>query len=469
MNPRLLTQALSSSKLFGGLDGSALEAIVPKVKFRQYFPGEVIVWEGRNSDSIFLIVNGIVEVRKMVKSNEHKTLAYLLPGNTFGEVGILDNHPRSASVVALIDVDAVVIRREDFLDMAYAYPTIAISLAKVLGQYLIDTNRRLSRGNNKSKLILILNMFKSLGATSLGMLFSQVVSEKTATTTVYTEYPEPTHLIVDLDIDKRSKVFHHPAGYDVLVSTEESHLPVSARTTLMVDSLMNTYNNIIITVNEAFGKDSSVDENLALMLDNASQVIVVAPPHPQEWKHVLKVQNELKKFIRPHAANTFVLINQATQENMEMLPEAVPDFIIPHIPNFPKVAAAKKKIEPIPAPIDEILNTLVNSLERTHQVAVYVPTTIGVDGHSDTQAFQEKTLNFLASKFGGATAKEAKGVWNSQEVGLVGEKVVIVQSYLTQNDLTLHIDAVIDFVRTLKVDMQQEAMALEVDGKLTLI
>jgi CRP-like cAMP-binding protein len=469
MNARLLVQALASSKLFGGLGQDSLEAIIPKVKFRQYFPGEVIVWEGRSSDSIFLIVNGIVEVRKMIKANEHRTLAYLLPGNTFGEVGILDNHPRSASVVALVDVDAVVIRREDFLDMAQSYPIIAISLAKVLGQYLIDTNRRLSRGNNKSKLILILNMFKSLGATSLGMLLSQVISENTSTTTVYTEYPEPAHLIVDLDIDKRSKIFHHPAGYDVMVSAEESHLPVAARTTLMVDSLMNTYNNIIITINEAFGEGSQIDENLALMLDNASQVVVVAPPHPTEWKHVLKVQNELKKFVRPNAANTFVLINQATQENVQILPEAVPDFIIPHIPNFPKVAATKKKIEPIPAPLDMILSTLVNSLERTHQIAVYVPSTIGVDGHSDTQAFQEKTLNFMASKFGGATAKEARGVWNSQEVGLVGEKVILVHSYLTQNDLTQHIDSVIDFVRTLKVEMQQEAMALEVDGKLTLL
>ncbi len=468
MNLRQIVHSLSQSKIFGSLSLEQLEKIASKFKYRQFFPGEVIVWEGRNSDSLFLIINGIVEVRKMIKSNEYRTLAYLLPGNTFGEVGILENHPRSASVVALIDVDVVVIRRDDFLEIAHQYPEIALSLAKTLGQYLIDTNRRLSRGNNKSKLILMLNMFKSVGATSLGLLLAQVLYESTNTSTVYTEYPEPTHLIVDLDIDKRSRVYHHPAGYDVIVAAEENHLPVSARTTLLVDSLMNTYNNIIICVNENFA-ERELDENLALMLDNASQIIILAPPHPSEWKQVLRIQNELKKFVRPHAANTFVLINHSSEETAAMIPEVVPDFSIPYIPGFPKVAAAKRRIDPIPEPVATILHALVNSLERTHQIAVYVPTTIGVDSHADTSVFQERTLNFLAERFGGATAKEARGVWNSQEVGLVGEKVIIIQSYITQADLTAHIDSVIDFVRTLKQEMKQEAMALEVDGKLTLI
>ena len=80
-----------------------------------------------------------------------------------------------------------------------------------------------------------------------------------------------------------------------------------------------------------------------------------------------------------------------------------------------------------------------------------------------------QTLNFLAERFGGATSREANGVWLSEAAGLVGEQVHIVESYMSQTDLNRHLDEVVAYVKHLKHTLRQEAMALEVDRKLTLI
>ncbi|MCS6832401.1 MAG: cyclic nucleotide-binding domain-containing protein, partial [Flammeovirgaceae bacterium] len=140
-------KALQKSTLFQGLSSEALEEIAQCAKFRQYFPGDVIVWQGKPSDALFLIVNGIVAVKRILGGDKEALLAYLMPGSTFGEVGILENQPRSATVSALSDVDVLVIRREDFMKILLKYPSVSIELAKMLGRYLLESNKRATMGN----------------------------------------------------------------------------------------------------------------------------------------------------------------------------------------------------------------------------------------------------------------------------------------------------------------------------------
>ena len=78
-------------------------------------------------------------------------------------------------------------------------------------------------------------------------------------------------------------------------------------------------------------------------------------------------------------------------------------------------------------------------------------------------------MAFMAERFGGATCKIVNGVWLSDRVGLVGEVVYVVYSYLTQSDMTRYLDEVVDYLKGLKRELNQEAMALEINRKLTLI
>ncbi|MEL6628721.1 MAG: hypothetical protein AAFQ92_24585, partial [Bacteroidota bacterium] len=87
----------------------------------------------------------------------------------------------------------------------------------------------------------------------------------------------------------------------------------------------------------------------------------------------------------------------------------------------------------------------------------------------NTENYMEEALNFMAELFGGATCKVGNGVWNSESLGLIGEMVYIIHSYITQNDLDRHLDEVLDYLRRIKYELKQEAMALEINNKLTLI
>lgn len=456
-------KALKQSILFQNLPEDALRNVATFAKMRQFFPDEVIVWQGNPSDSLFIITNGIVAVKRIISADKEHLLAYLLPGNTFGEVGILENQPRSASVVSVSDVDVLVIRRKDFMDILHLYPTVAIELAKTLGKYLLDTNRRLARGNRKAKLILFFSVVRGSGGTTVGNLFAREFHNANKKNTAYTEYPSPQELMVDLDIDKKTKTYKHPAGYDILVALDDSFLSASARAMLMLDAMMNDYDNNIICINDPY------DENIVSLLDFANQVIIMTPPTKEGFKAMNDLQKRIKKHIRPNETNVFTLLNRKTKEHADIAVTESFDFEIPFQEYYPHIQDKEFSEWNLPIEVKNLFSVMIDRLERTNQISVFIPTTLDVDKSVDTSQYVERTLNFLAERFGGATSKEAQGVWNSDEVGLVGETVYIVQSFATQNDINEHLDAVIDYIKKLKVELRQEAMALEINNKLSLI
>ncbi|MEM6298868.1 MAG: cyclic nucleotide-binding domain-containing protein [Bacteroidota bacterium] len=468
MNRQEIAKALRQSPLFEELDESALHYIAKKAKTRQYFPNDVIVWQGKDSDSLFLITNGIVVIKRVSGTEEH-TLAYLMPGNTFGEVGLLENKPRSANVVAMSDVDCLVIQRDEFFDIMHRYPGVAIAMAKMLGHYLVEMNRRQSRANKQAKVILIFDTFHGAGATSIGLSFTKLLAEKTEKRTVYTEYPAPQQLKSELKIPQKLNTNLYKAEtFDILISPNNSFLPTTARTTLMIDNLMNDYTNIIITINGSL--NGMIDKNIEIMLDYANQVVIIMPPIEEHWTAYESIKKEIKKFIRPNETSIFTLVSRSEESLSNMDVKHKYDFEIPFIADFPSLELTiRKDIQP-PEAILDVVDMCIDRLERTHQIAVFIPTTVDVSQEIDTSEYVERTTKFLAERFGGATStQQADGVWNSEDEGLVGEKVFIVHTYVTQTDMNKYLDEVIEFVKILKQELRQEAMALEVNKKLTLI
>jgi hypothetical protein len=117
--------------------------------------------------------------------------------------------------------------------------------------------------------------------------------------------------------------------------------------------------------------------------------------------------------------------------------------------------------------LDDLVG-LVDRLDRNHMVAIYVPSTINVDQHADTTAYVERTLKLLGEHFGGAYSLMAQGIWRGERDMLVGETVYRVQAYATKMALHQSLPDVIAYVRALKQELLQEAVALEIDGHLVL-
>lgn len=121
---RILDSLLAFSPLFSDLDADDRKYVLTKFKPDVYQPGEVIVREGAEGDFLFVIRSGTVEVKtKDIKGREIK-LAELGPGDFFGEIALITNNPRTATVVALTRVGILKMTKEDFKEVIQLYPSV---------------------------------------------------------------------------------------------------------------------------------------------------------------------------------------------------------------------------------------------------------------------------------------------------------------------------------------------------------
>lgn len=112
---------------------------------------------------------------------------------------------------------------------------------------------------------------------------------------------------------------------------------------------------------------------------------------------------------------------------------------------------------------------LQNLFKLSSKITVIVPSTININEEIDNTKQVDKVATLLSNLFGGATASQTLGYWNSPSVGLVKEKSVTVFAYCKELDLNNNIDKVIDLCEELKKEMKQDAIALEINGEMYFI
>lgn len=115
------------------------------------------------------------------------------------------------------------------------------------------------------------------------------------------------------------------------------------------------------------------------------------------------------------------------------------------------------------------MKALKNCIKLSCQVKVYVPSTIRIRQQFNCLDWIEKTMSLLSNEFGGATATTALGAWVSNQGDLVKENVTVVFSYATQDKLEKSINNVYDFCLSMKHGLEQESIALEINGEMYLI
>jgi CRP-like cAMP-binding protein len=90
---------------------AAAEGGFQRVTFRK---GEVLLDEGQQGDMAYLIVEGKVEIRKGARRQNPLILAVVKPGEVVGEMALFDDTPHCALAVAIENVSAIAISREEF-------------------------------------------------------------------------------------------------------------------------------------------------------------------------------------------------------------------------------------------------------------------------------------------------------------------------------------------------------------------
>jgi CRP-like cAMP-binding protein len=133
------SDALSNVPLFKDLPEKSLERIEKTSRHRSFRSGDVIFREGEEGVGFFLVTGGKVEV---TRSGQH--IADIGEGGFFGEMALLDNHRRSATVRATADTECVAIMRSDFLAELRNNADLAVELLGLMSRRVRDLDERLS-------------------------------------------------------------------------------------------------------------------------------------------------------------------------------------------------------------------------------------------------------------------------------------------------------------------------------------
>ncbi|MBS2024064.1 MAG: Stp1/IreP family PP2C-type Ser/Thr phosphatase [Deltaproteobacteria bacterium] len=137
------TEILRRIPLFQHMTYKELLGILGIARGRQFEKGQPIIKEGESGDELFVLFRGKVDV---IKNGLH--IAQLKPGGHFGEMGLVDQAPRSATVVAAEDTSAISIDRDSLLKLMRRDSLLAVKLlwsfVQVLSERLRNTNEALS-------------------------------------------------------------------------------------------------------------------------------------------------------------------------------------------------------------------------------------------------------------------------------------------------------------------------------------
>ncbi len=104
--------------------------------------GDVIFCEFEPGNTFFFLIEGRIKVVK-ISGDKEKTLDVLEAGELFGEMAILEEAPRSATMIAETKVKALEFNKENFQALLSSKPELAIKLLKVFAKRIYDQKRRL--------------------------------------------------------------------------------------------------------------------------------------------------------------------------------------------------------------------------------------------------------------------------------------------------------------------------------------
>src|SRR5262245_47368241 len=129
-------EVLKSMTLFAGLPEGRLAALARGMTVRRFSRGALILRAGDKTDGVYVILSGRAKVLLADEEGREVILAVLGPLEFFGEMGTLDDHPRSASVQALGSCEVMCLPTADFLGCLSESRGLTMSIMRGLAQRL---------------------------------------------------------------------------------------------------------------------------------------------------------------------------------------------------------------------------------------------------------------------------------------------------------------------------------------------
>ncbi len=140
------SEVLQAMPLFRALTTEQLKTLIVGATEHDFPTGHVVIRQGETGHAVYIILTGRVRIVESVPDSPVEMfLGELGNGEIFGELGILRERPRSASVLTLEKTKCLKISEETFLGALHDSPGMSIELLKVLARRLYDADRMLAR------------------------------------------------------------------------------------------------------------------------------------------------------------------------------------------------------------------------------------------------------------------------------------------------------------------------------------
>ena len=127
--------------VFRDLSQREVEELAAVTVARRYPAGSVVCREGEVEHVFYIIQEGQVAVTQRIVEGDEQTLGVHGPGTFFGEIALLEDRPRSASVRTLVESCLLEITEEDFKQMVHRSPQVAVTVLRGVIRSLRETDR----------------------------------------------------------------------------------------------------------------------------------------------------------------------------------------------------------------------------------------------------------------------------------------------------------------------------------------
>lgn len=242
-----ISNQLKKSFLFRGLPDEVLAALAQKVTVRHLAADEILIRKGETGDSLFMVNDGWFKIVTEDAKGDELIINKTGPGETIGEMALLDHAPRSATVIALSPAEVLELKQDAFLELLDQRPDLALELIRSSSSRLrfsttyiqkaIDWSQKIAAGDysfiENSQILRRTEGTDEDKASQLLSAFFQMVRSVKAREDELKQQLEK--LTIEIDEVRRKKEFEEITSTDFYANLKEQAKKLRAQRTANQD------------------------------------------------------------------------------------------------------------------------------------------------------------------------------------------------------------------------------------------